>query len=278
MHEISSGTDLKSDSSLLNNIFGYFSRPFLDIQSNVEWTNKGKVFFRCLFIFFVYLIIPIDPKFYSFLFRANWQESPFYNLHVLASYQPEFFPLQNAEGIPVLGKASFANWLLAGVLAALGTWIWTVLDKDRKEYVVLHQWLQILLRYKLAIVLFAYGVYKLFVLQIPYPSLSNLFTNYGDAFAWKVYYQTTGLSSTYVAILGFIEILAAVLFFFMRTVTWGAGLTIRYVGNIAVANDFYDIRYLSFSSFHILAAFFILSHYFQKLYRLLIREEQVCFH
>src|SRR5690606_5288785 len=121
MHEISSGTDLKSDSSLLNKIFRYFSRPFLDTQNNLEWTKKDKVFFRFLFIFFVYFIIPVDPKFYSFLFRANWQESPFYNLLVLASYQPEFFPLQNTEGIPVLGKASFANWLLGGVLAALGT-------------------------------------------------------------------------------------------------------------------------------------------------------------
>lgn len=277
MHEISSGTDLKSNSSLLNRIFEYFSRPFLDTQSNLEWTNRGKVFFRFLFIFFVYFIIPIDPKFYSFLFRANWQESPFYNLLVLASYQPEFFPLQNVEGVPVLGKASFVNWLLGGVLAALGTWIWTVLDKDRKAYVVLHQWLQILLRYKLATVLFAYGVYKLFVLQIPYPSLSNLFTNYGDAFAWKVYYQTTGLSSTYVAILGFIEILAAVLFFFRRTVTWGAGLTIGYVGNIAIANAFYDIADLSLSTFLVLVASFLFALDFQKLYRLLIKEEQVSF-
>jgi len=262
---------------LLNKVFGYFSRPFPDTQRDIEWTYKERFFFRFLFIFFLYFIIPVDPKFYGFLFQTDWQESPFYNLLVLARYQPEFFPLQDAEGIPILGLASFKNWLVGVVLAVLGTLIWTLVDRERKEYFALHQWLQILLRYKLTIVLFAYGVYKFFVLQIPYPSLSNLLTNYGDAFAWKIYYQTTGLSSTYVAILGFIEILAAVLFFFRKTVTWGAGLTIGYVGNIAVANAFYDIGELSLSTFLVLGASFLFALDIQKLYRLLIREEQVDF-
>lgn len=278
MNKITSGTELKSANSLLYKVYAYMSCPFADTSSRgVEWTYKERLLFRFLFIFFVYFIIPIDIKFYGFLFQSDWQESPFYKLLALARYQPEFFPLQNAEGIPVLGLASFNNWLVGIVVAVLGTLIWTLVDKERKEYVALHQWLQILLRYKLAIVLFAYGVYKLFVLQIPYPSLSNLLTNYGDAFAWKVYYQTTGLSSTYVAILGFIEIIAAVLFFFRKTVTWGAGLTIGYVGNIAVANSFYDIGELSLSTFLILAATFLFALDFQKLYRLLIKEEQVDF-
>ena len=277
MQEISTGADIKSDGPLPGKIFGYFSRPFVDTDGSIEWAYRDRVLFRFVFIFFAYFIIPIDPKFYGFLFRADWQESPFYNLLVLARYQPEFFALQDAEGIPVLGLASFNNWLIGAVLAALGTWIWTLLDRSRKEYVVLYQWLQISLRYKLTIVLFAYGVYKLFVLQIPTPSLSNLLTNYGDAFAWKIYYQTTGLSSVYVAILGSIEILTAILFFFRKTVSWAAGLTIGYVGNIAVANSFYDLGELSLSTFLVLGALFLFVCDIPKLYSLLIKEEQVDF-
>src|SRR5690606_33387505 len=161
------------------------------------------------------------------------------------------------------------------VIALIGSLIWNSKDKGATEYNVLWFWLRVFIRYRLAVVLFAYGVYKLFLLQIPAPSLSNLFTHYGDAYAWKIYYQTTSLSSFYVAFLGVVEILAALLLFFRKSVTWGAGLILGYVGNIAVANSFYDLGDLSLSTFIVLSAAVLFASDAPRLFRLLIQEKLV---
>lgn len=241
----------------------------------IAWQPWQLLVFRFLFIFFLFFIIPIDPSYYQRLFSIPWSENPFYGLFELARYQPEFISLKDAEGAPVLGLASYANWILGIVLAAIGTLIWTLKDKGRTEYNVLFYWLRVVVRYRLAILLFAYGVYKLFLLQIPSASLSNLFTNYGDVYAWKVYYQTTSLSNFYVAFLGFVEILGALLLVSRKTTTWGAGLILGYIGNVAVANSFYDLGDLSLSTFIVFGASFLFAPQAPRLFQLLIQEKRV---
>lgn len=251
------------------------SEPLSFTKDTLQWENWQLILFRFLFLFFLFFIIPIDPSYFKLLFESNWLENPFYGLLILAKYQPEFIPLIDAEGVPAIGLASFANWIIVFIISAIGTFIWTAKNKAVKEYNVLVHWLRVLVRYRLAIVLFAYGIYKLFLLQIPSPSLSNLFTNYGDAYAWKVYYQTTSLSSFYVAFLGTVEIIAALLLVFRKTVTWAAGLVLGYVGNIAVANSFYDLGDLSLSTFIVVGAFFLFVPQVSRLIDLLIKEIQV---
>src|SRR6202007_3134474 len=109
------------------------------------------------------------------------------------------------------------------LVAAAGTALWTKLDRTKKEYNVLYYWLRVVLRYKLAIILITYGFIKLFPLQMPYPSLSSLQTNYGDYFPWKIYFQTTGIAPKYQSFLGFVEILAAFLLFYRPTRSFGVG-------------------------------------------------------
>ena len=76
---------------------------------------------------------------------------------------------------------------------------------------------------------------------MPYPSLSNLHTNYGDLFAWKLYSQTTAINPAYESFLGFVEILAGLLILYPKTVTFGTGLVLGFLGNVAMVNLFYDV-------------------------------------
>lgn len=239
----------------------------------VSWKPWERNLFRFLFIFLLFFIVPLDWKFYRQLFLVDWTNLQFYHVLSLAKYQPAFFPLIDEEGVPVLGIASYANWLLGIGIALCGSFIWASLDRKREDYAELYYGLRLLVRYRLAIALLAYGFSKLFVQQIPYPSLSNLFTNYGDFYAWKIYFQTTSISPVYVSFLGFVEILAALLILNRKTVTWGAGLVIGFLGNVAAANGFYDIGELSFSTLLVVFAVFLFAQDVPRLYRLLIKEK-----
>jgi hypothetical protein len=238
-------------------------------QNVREWKGYEKTLFRFFFIFLVIQIVPLDWKFYHKLFSINWLHLHFHDLFELTKYQPQFFADdQTAKWY----GGTFANWGLFALIAVIGTPIWSRVDAERKEYTVLYYWLRVLVRYRLAFVLITYGFIKFFPLQMPYPSLSNLLTNYGDYFAWKIYFQTVGIAPKYESFLGFVEILAAFLLFNRKTTTFGVGLIFGFLGNVAVANGFYDIGEQVLSTFIVLLATFLFIYDIPRLYDLLVKE------
>mgnify|MGYP000853017949 CR=1 FL=1 len=232
-----------------------------DENSRPEWKKWERYLFRFTFIFLLFLIIPIDPDFYRNLFAINWLDFNFYDLFRLAVYLPDFT------------STTFGTWGLGLVVALIGTQLWTVAGSKSGNHVALYYWLRTIVRYRLAIGLLAYGFIKLFPIQAPYPSLSNLLTNYGDFYAWKIYFQTLGIAPTYQSFLGFVEILAALLLFYRKTVTFGAGLVIGFLGNVAVANGFYGIGEEVFSTFLVLLSVVLISYDVPRLWSLLIDEK-----
>jgi hypothetical protein len=235
-----------------------------------EWKTWEKAFFRFFFLFFFILIIPIDWRFYRELFSIHWTHLHFHELLDLAKYQLHILP---EKSTPQWGIGSFADWGIVFLISLAGAAIWGRVDARRKEYTVLYYWLRVIVRYRLAIILIAYGFIKLFPLQMPYPSLSNLLSNYGDFYAWKIYFQTLGISPKYESFLGFVEILAAFLLFNRRTTTFGVGLIFGFIGNVAVANGFYDIGEQQLSSFIVLMAAFLFVQDIPRLWRLLVKEK-----
>lgn len=241
-----------------------------DIKTTTAWKSWERELFRFFFLFFTILILPLDWKFWQHLFTIDWEHLHFHYLFELSKYQLHIFP----EGsIPSYGIRSFADWGIVILISIVGAVIWGRLDRDRKEYNQLYYWLRVIVRYRLAFLLITYGFIKLFPLQMPYPSLSNLLTNYGDFYAWKIYFQTLGISPHYESFLGFVEILAAFLLFFRRTVTFGVGLIFGFIGNVAVANGFYDIGEQVLSTFIVLMAAFLFVKDIPRLYSLLVKEK-----
>jgi len=248
--------------------------PFRAYFPYEVWSLPKVYVFRFTWVFLLYFIVPVDWKFYQYLFSIHWVHLHFYDVLVLAKYQPEFVSLTRADGSPVLGWSSYSNWLIGFLVAVIGAILWSIIDKKKRtEHVVLYQWLRVLVRYRLAVALFAFGFYKLFHLQLPYPPLSNLLTNYGDFYAWKVYFQTTAISPAYESFLGVVEILAGVLLLYRKTVVFAAGLVIGFLSNIAVVNGFYEVGEASFSALLVVFAIFLFIHDLPRLYQLLIREK-----
>jgi uncharacterized membrane protein YphA (DoxX/SURF4 family) len=226
-----------------------------------EWSKYKKIFFRVAFIYFFVQAVPLDWKFYNKLFSINWFHLNFYDLLILSRYSPQW-------GLP-----GFGNWAVVLIIALSGTAIWTYYDRNKsKEYTTLYYWLRVILRYRLAIGVIAYGFIKLFPLQMPYPSLSSLHTNYGDFLPWKIYYNTIGITTWYESFLGAVEIFAGLLLLSRRTTTFGAGILAGFIGNVLAANFAYDLGDQVYSSYLILIAFFLLAYDIPRLYNLLIKQ------
>lgn len=227
------------------------------------WKSTDKILLRFLVIYFIIQAVPLDYKFYRQLFTINWSELSFYDLFQLTRYYPRFF-----------GITGFGNWLIAGLLAFIGAAVWTIrYSATDTRYDQLYYWLRVLLRYRLALGIIAYGLIKLFPLQMPYPSLSNLHTNYGDFYGWKIYFHTIAVAQGYEVFLGALEITAGVLLLFRRTTTFGAGVILAFTGNVFAANFFYDAGEQVYSAYLFVIAFILFLYDAPRLYRLLIQKK-----
>lgn len=227
------------------------------------WKNIDKIALRFLVIYFIIQAVPLDWKFYRQLFTIDWSDLSFYDLFQLTRYYPLFF-----------GIEGFGNWFIVALLALVGTGIWTVrYSANNTNYDQLYYWLRVLLRYRLALGIIAYGLIKFFPLQMPYPSLSNLHTNYGDFYGWKIYFHTLGVAQGYEVFLGAVEIASGVLLLFRRTTTFGAGLILGFTGNVFAANFFYDAGEQVYSAYLFIIAGVLFLYDAPRLYRLLIQKK-----
>jgi hypothetical protein len=229
-----------------------------------DWPTWQKNTFRFFFVYFIIQTIPLDWKFYGELFTLNWRNPELFHVLNLTRYAPQFL---SATALSSWGIASFANWGVAILLALLGAVAWGYTDRKTRNYDQLYYYLRVLLRYRLALGVITYGLIKLFPLQIPPPTLSELHTNYGDFYAWKIYYLTTGLAANhYESSLGLIEILGGILLLYRRTATIGAGLVAAFLVNVVTANFAYYIGDHVYSTYMLVIALFLLAYDVPRLY------------
>ena len=215
----------------------YIDNKYFQIKSQIDsvdpvsgWTNVEKIAFRFFFIYFIIQAVPLDWHFYSDLFTINWGPLYYRDLFNLARYAPHFFGPDD----------TFINWAVVALIALVGTIVWTVRDKNQTGYPSLNYWLRVVLRYRLAIGVIAYGFLKLFPIQAPLPSISNLNTAYGDFTAWKLFSLSLGIVPSYESFLGLVEILGGLLLLNRRTTTIGTLIIIPFLGNIFVSNLAYE--------------------------------------
>jgi hypothetical protein len=258
--------DDKSDQIVLPGAAKHFSFDQDDRIKNLkEWSFIELAVFRVLFVFFLIQIVPWHPAFYQQVFSINWLNPSFKSLLDLVTFLPTIV------STPTWGAWSFSNWFIYLAISVLSAIAWGHFDKSSKQYYFLHYLLRAVVRYKLSFSLIAYGFYLLFQQHMPYPSLSNLHTNYGDLFAWKLYFQTTAINPAYESFLGFVEILAAFLILYPKTVTFGTGLVLGFLGNVAMVNLFYDVGDHVYVNFLLVSSAFLFSYDIPRLYALLVK-------
>jgi hypothetical protein len=186
----------------------------------------NKIIFRILFIYFLLQALPLDWKSYSYLFSINWLHLQYQDIFNLAHYTTRFSS----------GEAGYIDWGILLLIALVAGLIWKPnIDEDKLYY-----WLKVVLRYRLALALLAYGFVKFFPLLAPYPSLSQLNTPYGHFNRWKLFSLSLGIVPSYELFLGLVEIVIAVLLLNRRTAAIGAFIFLIFCGNIFMSNIAYE--------------------------------------
>lgn len=235
----------------------------ISTDNTLEWKNYEKNLFRFFFIYFLIQVIPLDWKFYRDLLSIKWSHLYYGNLFNLSHYAPRFFS----------ETAEYADWGIVALIAAVGTIIWTISDKKTVHYNWLYYWLRVVLRYRLAIALIAYGFIKLFPLQAPYPSISNLNTHYGDFTRWKLFSLSLGIVPGYESFLGAVEIIFGILLLYRKTATVAALFTTIFLGNVFMSNLAYDGGEQVYSLYLISLALFLLAYDVRRIFSLLVLQQ-----
>ncbi len=208
-----------------------------------NWTFAEKLLFRFTFLFFALFIIFCNNGAYPFWYLIT---------DLVEGLMHSFIPwvgknvLHLKNDITVFtngsGDTTYDYVVVFAILifSVFFTVIWSLADRHRKNYATLYYWLTVGIRYYVALMLFNYGVYKIYKLQFPSPGLYRLTQPYGDSSPMGLAWTFLGFSKGYNLFMGVAEI-AALLLLFRRTMTFGAIITLGTAANVMAVNYFYDV-------------------------------------
>jgi hypothetical protein len=142
-------------------------------------------------------------------------------------------------------------WLYLSI-AGVATAAWSIVDRGRTAYPTLLYWLRTGLRYYLASYALGYGIIKLFLLQMPFPTLSQLATPLGEFLPMRLSWMFIGYSPLYQFFSGLAETSAGLLLLVRRTTTLGLLAAAGAFLNVVMINLAYDVPVKLFA-LHLLA-------------------------
>jgi uncharacterized membrane protein YphA (DoxX/SURF4 family) len=225
-----------------------------------EWSAAKRIGFRFLFSYFVLYLFPFPigaipgswnpAKYWGQLdqWLSLWTETHLFGL-------PKPVPIvPTGSGDTMAQWASQVNWIL---LAAAATIVWTILDRKRREYARLSQWLHVYVRFGLATIMFSYGLGKVIPTQMQRPTLERLVEPWGEFSPMGVLWSFMGFSNVYQIFTGIGEALGSLLIVFRRTTTLGALLLCGVLANVALLNYTFDVPVKLFSTNLLLMAVFL---------------------
>jgi hypothetical protein len=234
----------------------------------VIWPIWKKILFRAFFVFSVFVTNPLwwlysvpvlgyPSKLYSRFedWLVNMANAKIFHI------RPVLVPV-NGSGDTSQGWAALWTFIL---IAMLGCIAWSAIDGKRKNYVVLNYWLCLATRYYVALVAFAYGIIKLFCLQMPFPNLHQMATPLGDLLPMRFSWFFIGYSTPYQIFSGAMETVAGLLLLFPRTTSLGVMLATGVFLNVMMLNLCYDIPVKLFSMQMVIVCLFLLANESERL-------------
>jgi hypothetical protein len=155
-------------------------------------------------------------------------------------------------------------------LAAIACVVWSIADRKRTNYSRGLYWLRLVVRYYIASAALSYGIIKLFLLQMPFPALSQLATPLGDLLPMRLSWLFIGYSGPYQFFSGAMETIAGLLLLYRRTVTAGLFAATGAFMNVVMINIAYDVPVKLFASHLLFACVFLLALDAPRLVRFLV--------
>jgi hypothetical protein len=221
----------------------------------ITWPLWKRIGFRFLFAYLVLYSFPFPLDFVPFAgdrlvwaWMTTWEalSKPFFHA------APEATP--SGSGDTTWNYVLVACFL---AVAAIATLIWSVLDRQRPNYVRLHQYLHAYIRFVLAAAMLQYGIAKVIPTQFPPPPLDRLVQTYGDSSPMGILWTFMGTSAAYTIFTGAAEMLGGLLLIARRTSLLGALVSIGVLSNIVALNFFYDVPVKLYSLHLLLMAVFV---------------------
>jgi hypothetical protein len=228
------------------------------------WPLWKRMLFR---FFFIFIAISIAP--WTWLDRAfpwmNFVTQPYYSAMdwVVETSNALVFHVKD-KLVPVGGSGDTSYgwaqlWFLLSI-SFVGMIVWSIVQRKKKEYTKLNYWLCLFTRYYVSLVLFSYGIIKLFGLQMSFPNYSQLATPLGDYLPMRLSWLFLGYSTPYQFFSGFMEVFAGLLLLYRRTATLGVMVGTGVFVNVAMMNLSYDIPVKIYSLQMVLYCLFLLAN------------------
>jgi hypothetical protein len=154
------------------------------------------------------------------------------------------------------------NWIAIGVrlaVAFVAMLLWTALDHRRKSYPTLFGWFRFILRLTLGVAMLSYGLDKVFLSQMPPPSLAVLNEPLGNTSPMMLLWTMMGLNPGYQVICGAAEVIAGLLILCRRTALLGALVTAFVVSNVVLYDYFFDVPVKIYAAHLLLMALVVIS-------------------
>ncbi len=235
-----------------------------------RWPLWQRVLFR---FFFVYLLLQIAPwNWFGRLPFVGAITRPWFRLTdwaVHVSNDRVFHVRETLVPLNGSGDTSWAwtqLWLFLSV-ALIACVSWSVLDRRRAHYDRLGYWLRTIVRYYIATAALSYGIIKLFALQMPFPTLSQLSTPLGDLLPMRLSWLFLGYSFEYQFFSGLMEAVAGLLLLYRRTVTLGLLAATGAFLNVVMINLSYDVPVKLYAGHLLLSCLFLLLWDARRLFR-----------
>jgi hypothetical protein len=156
------------------------------------------------------------------------------------------------------------------VISLVATSVWSVMDRRRDNYVALHKWFRLFLRFALGSTMILYGSIKAIPLQMSAPGLTRLLEPFGNFSPMGVLWASMGASRPYEIFTGCAELTAGILLFVPRLAMLGALVCLVDSIQIFTLNMTYDVPVKLFSFHLILMALLLLAPDASRLMNVLV--------
>lgn len=241
------------------------------------WSTVRKIAFRFAFLAIsLFILLENNGAYPLYDFIMSWAVEP---MHLFIPWVGKHI-LHLSYDITVFtngsGDTTYDYVILFTILciAVIGTIIWSLLDRNRKNYSTLLYWLTVAVRFYVGLMLFNYGMYKVIKMQFPFPGIGRLMQPYGNSSPMGLAWTFLGFSKGYNLFMGVAEV-AALLLLFRRTVTVGAIITLMTTANVMAVNYFYDVPVKIVSTALFVLTLFLLIPDIKRLFRFFFSGEAV---
>ena len=241
-------------------------RPAEELRSGAAWGPVRKLLFRFAFVYLILFCFPFPLDYIPAV--QTWQ------VQLGKAYLP-WVAKQVFDVTPTVhggGDSTFRFIQLFCILVAsiVATSIWTLLDRKRRDYARLYEWLRVYVRFMLAVTIIEYGAWKVIPTQFPAPTADRLTQPFGDASPMGLLWTFMGASVPYTIFGGLGEVVGGLLLTVRRTTLLGALICMGVLSNVVMLNFSYDVPVKVFSTHLLLMAVFLAAHDLRRLANLLV--------